>query len=161
MPTILRRGRRRASGSRGACMACPDRLETCPTGRVPRAGYYRRMPPRVPLSTVAWVFLRLGATAFGGPAAHVGLMEDEIVRRRGWLTKPDFLDLLGAAHLIPGPTSTELALHIGRPPAGWPGLPAPGAALILPAAPPAPRLARADPATAPLRPAPQALPGAK
>jgi chromate transporter len=92
------------------------------------------MPPRVPLSTVAWVFLRLGATAFGGPAAHVGLMEDEIVRRRGWLTRPDFLDLLAAAHLIPGPTSTELAMHIGRRVAGWMGLVVAGVGFILPAA---------------------------
>jgi chromate transporter len=92
------------------------------------------MPPRVPLPTVAWVFLRLGATAFGGPAAHVGLMEEEIVRRRGWLTQADFLDLLGAAHLIPGPTSSELAMHVGRRVAGRPGLVVAGVGFILPAA---------------------------
>src|ERR1043165_9833752 len=91
-------------------------------------------PPPARRRTVAWVFLRLGATAFGGPAAHVGLMEDEIVRRRGWLSKPDFLDLLDAAHLIPGPTSTELAMHIGRRVAGWLGLVVAGVGFILPAA---------------------------
>ena len=92
------------------------------------------MPPRVPLSTVAWVFLRLGATAFGGPAAHVGLIEEEVVGRRRWLSKADFLDLLGAAHLVPGPTSTELAMHVGRRVAGWPGLVVAGVGFILPAA---------------------------
>jgi chromate transporter len=61
------------------------------------------------LREVAVLFLRLGITAFGGPAAHVAIMEDETVRRRGWLTREQFLDLLGAANLIPGPSSTELA----------------------------------------------------
>jgi chromate transporter len=85
------------------------------------------------LGELARLFLRLGATAFGGPAAHVALMEDEVVRRRGWLTREEFLDLLGATNLIPGPNSTEMAIHIGRRRAGWPGLLVAGACFILPA----------------------------
>ena len=87
-----------------------------------------------PLRELARVFLRLGATAFGGPAAHVALMEEELVRRRGWLSHAEFLDLLGATNLIPGPNSTELAIHIGHRRAGWPGLVVAGACFILPAA---------------------------
>jgi chromate transporter len=90
--------------------------------------------PRGALAEVALVFLRLGATAFGGPAAHIALMEDELVRRRGWLSRERFLDLLGATNLIPGPNSTELAIHIGHARAGWPGLCVAGACFILPAA---------------------------
>jgi chromate transporter len=86
------------------------------------------------LRELALLFLRLGATAFGGPAAHIAMMEDEVVRRRGWLTREELLDLLGAANLIPGPNSTELALYIGRRRAGFPGLLVAGAAFILPAA---------------------------
>jgi chromate transporter len=67
------------------------------------------------LRDLAWLFLKLGTTAFGGPAAHVAMMEDEVVRRRGWLTREQFLDLLGATNLIPGPNSTELAIgHVRR-----------------------------------------------
>ena len=65
------------------------------------------------LADLARLFLRLGTTAFGGPAAHIAMMEDEVVRRRGWLTRDEFLDYLGATSLIPGPNSTELAIHIG------------------------------------------------
>ncbi len=82
---------------------------------------------------VAWVFLKLGATAFGGPAAHIALMEDEAVRRHRWVTREEFLDLLGATNLIPGPNSTELAIYLGYRRAGWPGLLVAGAAFILPA----------------------------
>ncbi|RPJ44201.1 MAG: chromate efflux transporter [Candidatus Latescibacterota bacterium] len=85
------------------------------------------------LRELAFVFLRLGATAFGGPAAHIGVLREEVVRRRGWLADAEFLDLLGAANLIPGPNSTELAIHIGRKRAGFPGLVVAGAAFILPA----------------------------
>jgi chromate transporter len=91
-------------------------------------------PRRSRLLEVALVFGRLGATSFGGPAAHIALMEDELVRRRGWVTRERFLDLLGAANLIPGPNSTELAIHLGYVRAGFPGLLAAGAAFILPAA---------------------------
>jgi chromate transporter len=86
------------------------------------------------LRSVAWFFLRLGTTAFGGPAAHIALMEEEVVRRRGWLTHAEFLDLLGAANLLPGPSSTELAIYIGQRVAGWAGLILAGLCFILPAA---------------------------
>ncbi len=87
-----------------------------------------------PLIEVASLFLRLGCTAFGGPAAHVALMERECVERRRWIPRQRFLDLLGVANLIPGPTSTELAMHIGRQHAGWPGLVVAGLAFIVPGA---------------------------
>ncbi len=83
---------------------------------------------------LALIFLRLGLTAFGGPAAHIALMRQEFVERRGWLTEAEFLDLLGASNLIPGPSSTELAIHIGWRRAGWRGLALAGACFILPAA---------------------------
>ena len=86
------------------------------------------------LRELALLFLRLGATAFGGPAVHVAMMEDEVVRRRRWMTREEFLDLLGATNLIPGPNSTEMAIHVGRLRAGFPGLAVAGAAFILPAA---------------------------
>ncbi len=86
------------------------------------------------LLEVASVFGRLGATAFGGPAAHLALMEDEVVSRRGWVTRERFLDLVSAANLVPGPNSTELAIHLGYVRAGFPGLVVAGAAFILPAA---------------------------
>ena len=78
-------------------------------------------------------FLKLGFTAFGGPAAHIGMFRDEFVRRRKWLTDEEFLDLLGATNLIPGPNSTEMAIHIGYLRAGWAGLIVGGLAFTLPA----------------------------
>jgi chromate transporter len=89
---------------------------------------------RATLGELAVLFLRLGFTAFGGPAAHVAIIEDEVVRRRGWLTSERFLDLFGAANLIPGPSSTELAIFIGYEQAGWRGLVVGGTCFILPAA---------------------------
>src|SRR5574339_257887 len=86
-----------------------------------------------PLAEVAILFLRLGFTAFGGPAAHIGIMHDEVVLKRNWLTDEEFLDLLGATNLIPGPNSTEMAIHIGYVRAGWMGLIAAGLGFILPA----------------------------
>src|SRR6188474_3231255 len=86
------------------------------------------------LPEVAGLFLKLGTIAFGGPAAHIAMMEDEVVRRRQWLTREEFLDLLGATNLIPGPNSTEMAIHIGRRRAGWRGLVVGGVCFILPAA---------------------------
>ena len=83
---------------------------------------------------VVRLFLGLGATAFGGPAAHIALMESETVRKRRWVTSEEFLDLLGATHLIPGPNSTEMAMHLGYRRAGMWGLWLGGAAFILPAA---------------------------
>ena len=85
------------------------------------------------LREIALLFLRLGATSFGGPAAHVAMMEEEVVRRRGWLTAERFLDLLGAANLIPGPNSTELAIHIGFERRRWAGLVVAGLSFLLPA----------------------------
>src|SRR5271170_2602623 len=86
------------------------------------------------LVELAFFFLRLGTTAFGGPAAHIAVMEDELVRRKKWLSREKFLDLLGASNLIPGPSSSELAIHIGYLRAGWPGLLVGGICFILPAA---------------------------
>lgn len=85
------------------------------------------------LLELALLFGRLGSTVFGGPAVHIAVMEEEVVRRRGWLTGEEFLDLVGAANLIPGPNSTELAIHIGHRRAGWAGLVVAGACFILPA----------------------------
>jgi len=86
-----------------------------------------------PLTQVARLFLRLGLTAFGGPAAHIGLMEREAVARRGWLSREQFLDLVGACNLLPGPSSTQVAMALGYNRAGWMGLAAAGACFILPA----------------------------
>jgi chromate transporter len=83
---------------------------------------------------IARLFLKLGTTAFGGPAAHIAMLEREVVERRRWMTEAEFLDHLGASNLIPGPTSTELVIHIGRRRGGWPGLLVAGACFILPAA---------------------------
>lgn len=85
------------------------------------------------LLELALLFLRLGATAFGGPAAHIAMLQDEVVTRRRWLTEQRFLDLLGAANLIPGPTSTELAIHIGYERRRWAGLLVAGVCFIVPA----------------------------
>jgi len=85
------------------------------------------------LKELALLFLRLGTTAFGGPAAHIAMMDDEVVRRRKWLSHEEFLDLLGAVNLIPGPNSTEMAIHIGRLRAGLAGIIIAGVCFILPA----------------------------
>ncbi len=86
------------------------------------------------LGELAAVFLRLGVISFGGPVGHIALMEDEVVRRRGWLSREKFLDLLGAVNLLPGPNSTEMALYIGLLRAGGAGLLVAGISFILPAA---------------------------
>ncbi|HLK56611.1 MAG TPA: chromate efflux transporter [Chthonomonadaceae bacterium] len=88
---------------------------------------------RASLPELALLFLRLGFTAFGGPAAHIAMMQQEVVEKREWLTKEEFLDLLGASNLIPGPSSTELAIHIGFRQARWMGLLLAGTCFILPA----------------------------
>jgi chromate transporter len=85
------------------------------------------------LQELASVFLKLGTIAFGGPAAHIALMDDEVVKRRQWFSREKLLDLLGITNLIPGPNSTELAIHIGYERAGWQGLVVAGACFIAPA----------------------------
>jgi chromate transporter len=85
------------------------------------------------LRELFFLFLRLGTTAFGGPAAHIAMMEDEVVRRRRWLSREKFLDLLGATNLIPGPNSTEMAIHLGYSRGGWAGLIVAGVSFIVPA----------------------------
>jgi chromate transporter len=88
----------------------------------------------VRLRELAALFLKLGTISFGGPAAHTALMESEVVGKKQWLTRQQFLDMLGAANLIPGPTSTEIAINVGFVRAGWAGLCVAGASFILPAA---------------------------
>ena len=85
------------------------------------------------LKEIAWLFLKLGTIGFGGPAAHIAMMHNEVVKRRKWMDDESFLDLLGATHLIPGPNSTEMAIHTGFVRAGWMGLIVGGASFILPA----------------------------
>ena len=86
------------------------------------------------LSEIAFVFLKLGTIAFGGPAAHLAMMEEEFVRRRQWITHAEFLDRLATANLIPGPSSTEVAIFIGQLKRGWRGLIVAGCCFIIPAA---------------------------
>ncbi len=85
------------------------------------------------LKELAKLFLRLGVTGFGGPTAHIAMMQKEVVTKKKWLTEQHFLDLIGATNLIPGPNSTEMAIHIGREKAGWKGLIVAGLCFILPA----------------------------
>ena len=89
---------------------------------------------QVSLAELAFAFLKLGTIAFGGPAAHIALMQEEFVRRRHWITEADFLDRIAAASLIPGPSSTEVAIFIGQTKRGWRGLVVAGTCFILPAA---------------------------
>ncbi len=89
---------------------------------------------QVSLSELAFVFLKLGTIAFGGPAAHIAMMDDEFVRKRRWITEEDFLDRVAAASLIPGPSSTEVGIFIGRSLRGWRGLIVAGCCFIIPAA---------------------------
>jgi len=92
----------------------------------------RALPQR--LRALALLFLKLGAISFGGPAAHIALMEEEVVRKRQWVTRQQYLDMLGLTNLIPGPNSTEMAISIGFMRAGWAGLLVAGASFIVPAA---------------------------
>lgn len=85
------------------------------------------------LKELTQVFLKLGFTAFGGPAAHIAMMQQEVVTKRRWMSEQHFLDLIGATNLIPGPNSTEMAIHIGQDRAGWKGLLIAGLCFILPA----------------------------
>jgi len=85
------------------------------------------------LKELARIFLKLGITAFGGPAAHIAMMRQEVVTKRQWMTEQHFLDMMGATNLIPGPNSTEMAIHIGQDRAGWKGLIVAGLCFICPA----------------------------
>jgi chromate transporter len=86
------------------------------------------------LGEIALIFLKLGTIAFGGPAAHLAMMEEEFVRRRKWITHAEFLDRLATANLIPGPSSTEVAIFVGQLKRGWRGLIVAGCCFIIPAA---------------------------
>lgn len=91
------------------------------------------MESKTNLKDIAKLFLKLGVIGFGGPAAHIAMMQEEVVTKRKWLTEQHFLDLIGATNLIPGPNSTEMAIHIGHEKAGWKGLIIAGLCFILPA----------------------------
>nr|WP_294923404.1 chromate efflux transporter [uncultured Flavobacterium sp.] len=91
------------------------------------------MELKTELKDIAKLFLKLGIIGFGGPAAHIAMMREEFVNKRKWLTEQHFLDLIGATNLIPGPNSTELAIHIGYEKGGWKGLLIAGLCFILPA----------------------------
>lgn len=91
------------------------------------------MENKADLKEIATLFLKLGCIGFGGPAAHIAMMQNEVVAKRKWITEQHFLDLIGATNLIPGPNSTEMAIHIGHEKAGWKGLLVAGLCFILPA----------------------------
>lgn len=91
------------------------------------------MENKANLKDIAKLFLKLGVIGFGGPAAHIAMMQNEVVEKRKWLTEQHFLDLIGATNLIPGPNSTEMAIHIGHEKGGWKGLIIAGLCFILPA----------------------------
>ena len=91
------------------------------------------MNPNSEIKELAKLFLKLGLTAFGGPAAHIAMMQEEVVQKRKWLSEQHFLDLIGATNLIPGPNSTEMEMHIGNERAGWKGLIIAGLCFIMPA----------------------------
>lgn len=91
------------------------------------------MRPNNDLKELARLFLKLGIIGFGGPAAHIAMMQEEVVTKRKWLSEQHFLDLMGATNLIPGPNSTEMAIHIGHEKGGWKGLIVAGLCFILPA----------------------------
>jgi chromate transporter len=85
------------------------------------------------LMDIAKLFLKMGTISFGGPAAHIAMMEDEVVRKRKWMSQEHFLDLIGATNLIPGPNSTEMTMHCGYERAGWKGLIVAGMSFLIPA----------------------------
>ncbi|MBL4643337.1 MAG: chromate efflux transporter, partial [Flavobacteriaceae bacterium] len=91
------------------------------------------MPKTNTLKEIAGVFFKLGSIAFGGPAAHIAMMDDEIVKKRQWLSQQHFLDLIGATNLIPGPNSTEMTMHCGYERGGWKGMLVAGISFIFPA----------------------------
>ncbi|SEG83978.1 chromate transporter [Thermomonospora echinospora] len=102
------------------------------SGEGPDSGHGRERPAR-PLRELAALFLKLGVIGFGGPAAHIAMMHEEVVRRRRWVDERRFVDLIGAVSLIPGPNSTELAIHLGYERGRWRGLLVAGVCFIVPA----------------------------
>ena len=110
-------------------------MDTSPTPPLPTTSERQEGTEsgKTSLADLAALFVRLGATAFGGPAAHIAMMRDEVVHRRKWLTDEQFLDLLSATNLIPGPNSTEMAIHVGWGRRRWAGLVVAGLSFILPA----------------------------
>src|SRR5436305_7404468 len=102
-------------------------------GKEPVSAETRSPSRKSSLGELITLFLRLGFTAFGGPAAHIAMMRDEVVGRRKWMNDERFVDLIGIANLIPGPSSTELAIYLGYLRAGWPGLVVAGVCFITPA----------------------------
>src|SRR5450432_3994810 len=112
----------------------PEGLTAMPDQTVSKISESASLSGNSSIRELALFFLRLGTTAFGGPAAHIAIMDDELVRRRQWLSREKFIDLLGASNLIPGPSSSEVAIHIGYLCAGWRGLLIAGSFFILPAA---------------------------
>ena len=117
------------SGPRSSQTESPRSSQT----ESPRSSREESRDGATTLTELALLFLRLGTTAFGGPAAHVAMMQDEVVKRRRWMTEERFLDLVGATNLIPGPNSTELAIHIGFDRRRWAGLIVAGVSFIVPA----------------------------
>ena len=117
--------------SAGCGAANPPAMSTA--SRPPDSTNLKPKAPARPLRELLRLFLKLGITAFGGPAAHIAMMHEEVVNRRKWLTEQEFLDLLGGTNLIPGPNSTEMAIHIGYLRGGYPGLFVAGVSFILPA----------------------------
>jgi len=91
------------------------------------------MPQKSELTEIAKLFFKLGCISFGGPAAHIAMMEVEVVHKRKWMSQEHFLDLIGATNLIPGPNSTEMTMHCGHERAGWKGLVIAGFSFIFPA----------------------------
>jgi chromate transporter len=94
----------------------------------------REYEPPKRLREIGLLFLKIGTIGFGGPAVHIAMMYEEVVTRRRWMTRDEFLDLVGATNLIPGPNSTELAIHVGHRRGGLPGLIIAGVCFIVPAA---------------------------
>ncbi len=120
-----------------APVLCRSMLGDPPNRIAPLGSHVPHSPvsqTQVSLADLALVFLKLGTIAFGGPAAHIAMMQEEFVRKRQWITEADFLDRLGAANLIPGPSSTEVAIFIGHVKRGWVGLLVAGCCFIVPAA---------------------------
>jgi len=96
-------------------------------------GVVNKMSQKEKLVDIAKLFLKMGTISFGGPAAHIAMMEDEVVRKRKWMSQEHFLDLIGATNLIPGPNSTEMTMHCGYERAGWKGLIVAGMSFLIPA----------------------------